>query len=37
MPVNARTSWDAGVILGYCTDTTYDPTAGLEHELKAST
>jgi imidazolonepropionase-like amidohydrolase len=34
MPVNARTVWDAGVILGYCTDTTYDPKAGLEHELK---
>jgi imidazolonepropionase-like amidohydrolase len=35
MPVNARTAWDAGVILGYCTDTTYDPLAGLEHELKS--
>jgi len=34
MPVNARTIWDAGVTLGYCTDTTYDPTAGLDHELK---
>ena len=34
MPVNARTAWDAGAILGYCTDTNYDPTAGLEHELK---
>jgi imidazolonepropionase-like amidohydrolase len=34
MPVNARTVWDAGVILGYCTDTTYDPKAGLDHELK---
>ena len=34
MPVNARTIWDAGVILGYCTDTNYDPTAGLDHELK---
>ena len=34
MPVNARTIWDAGAILGYCTDTTYDPTAGLDHELK---
>ena len=32
--VNARTSWDAGVIYGYGTDTTYDPKAGLEHELK---
>ena len=35
MPVNARTVWDAGAILGYCTDTTYDPQAGLEHELKS--
>ncbi|MEO5925057.1 MAG: amidohydrolase family protein [Bryobacteraceae bacterium] len=35
MPVNARTTWDAGVILGYCTDTTYEPLAGLDHELKA--
>ena len=35
MPVNARTVWDAGGILGYCTDTTYDPKAGLEHELKS--
>ena len=34
MPVNARTAWDAGAILGYCTDTTYDPKAGLEHELR---
>ncbi len=34
MPVNARTLWDAGAILGYCTDTTYDPHAGLDHELK---
>ncbi len=34
MPVNARTVWDAGVVLGYCTDTTYDPLAGLDHELK---
>jgi imidazolonepropionase-like amidohydrolase len=35
MPVNARTMFDAGVMLGYCTDTTYDPRAGLEHELKS--
>src|SRR5437870_6292785 len=35
MPVNARTVWDAGAILGYCTDTTDDPRAGLDHELKA--
>lgn len=34
MPVNARTVWDAGVVLGYCTDTNYDPLAGLAHELK---
>lgn len=34
MPVNARTVWDSGAILGYCTDTTYDPKAGLDHELK---
>ena len=33
--VNARTSWDAGVIYGYGTDTNYDPRAGLEHELKS--
>lgn len=34
MLVNARTLWDANVVLGYCTDTTYDPLAGLDHELK---
>jgi imidazolonepropionase-like amidohydrolase len=34
MLVNARTIWDQGAILGYCTDTTYDPTAGLDHELR---
>jgi imidazolonepropionase-like amidohydrolase len=33
--VNARTSWDAGVIYGYGTDTGYAPKAGLEHELRA--
>jgi imidazolonepropionase-like amidohydrolase len=33
--VNARTSWDAGVIYGYGTDTGYLPKAGLEHELKS--
>ncbi len=32
--VNSRTLWDAGAMLGYCTDSTYDPRAGLEHELK---
>ena len=34
MPVNARTVWDAGAVLGYCTDTSYEPKAGLDHELK---
>jgi imidazolonepropionase-like amidohydrolase len=33
-PLNARTLWDSGVVLGYCTDTGYDPKAGLDHELK---
>ena len=33
--VNARTSWDAGVIYGYGTDTGYAPKAGLAHELKS--
>ena len=33
--VNARTSWDAGVIYGYGTDTNYNPKAGLAHELKS--
>jgi len=33
-PLNARTLWDSGVMLGYCTDTGYDPRAGLDHELK---
>jgi len=37
MPVNARTIWDSGAILGYCTDTTYDPHAGLDHDLNCST
>jgi imidazolonepropionase-like amidohydrolase len=32
--VNARTVWDQGAIVGYCTDTTYDPLAGLNQELK---
>lgn len=31
---NMRTMWDAGVVLGYCTDTGFDPLAGLAHELK---
>jgi len=33
-PLNARTLWDAGVLIGYCTDTGYDPLAGLDHELR---
>jgi imidazolonepropionase-like amidohydrolase len=33
--VNARTVFDEGVILGYCTDTRYDPWAGLRHELES--
>jgi len=33
--VNARTIFDAGGIIGYCTDTGYDAVAGLEHELKS--
>jgi imidazolonepropionase-like amidohydrolase len=33
--VNARTVWDEGVTLGYCTDTRYDPLAGLKHELES--
>ena len=32
--VNSRTIWDAGGMLGYCTDSTYAPLAGLEHELR---
>jgi imidazolonepropionase-like amidohydrolase len=34
MLVNARTVWDQGATLGYCTDSGYDPTAGLDHELR---
>ena len=33
--VNARTIWDQGGLVGYCTDTGYYPRAGLEHELKS--
>jgi len=33
--VNARTVWDEGAALGYCTDTRYDPLAGLQHELES--
>jgi imidazolonepropionase-like amidohydrolase len=32
--VNSRTIWDAGGMLGYCTDSGYEALAGLEHELK---
>jgi imidazolonepropionase-like amidohydrolase len=32
--VNSRTIWDAGGLLGYCTDSGYQALAGLEHELK---
>jgi len=32
--VNARTAWDQNAVVGYCTDTTYDPLAGLNQELK---
>jgi imidazolonepropionase-like amidohydrolase len=35
MIVNARTVWDQGALLGYCTDTEYEARAGLEHELKS--
>ena len=34
MQVNLRTMWDAGVIVAYCTDTSFDALAGLAHELK---
>ncbi len=33
--VNARTVFDAGALLGYCTDTRYDPWEGLKHELES--
>jgi imidazolonepropionase-like amidohydrolase len=33
--MNARTIWDNGGLIGYCTDTNYEPLAGLEHELKS--
>ena len=33
--VNARTLWDAGVVYGFGTDTSYHPLAGLSHELRA--
>ena len=33
--VNARTLWDTGVIVGFGTDTGYQPKAGLSHELRS--
>ncbi len=33
-PVNGRTLYDAGVVYGYCTDTTYQARAALAHELR---
>jgi len=33
--VNARTIFDEGAVLGYCTDTRYDAWAGLRHELES--
>jgi len=33
--VNARTVFDEGVMLGYCTDTRYDAWAGLRHEQES--
>lgn len=34
-PVNARTLYDNGVVLAYSSDTSFDATAGLAHELAA--
>ena len=36
-PVNARLLWDAGVTYGFGTDTRFDPTDGLRHELRPLT
>ena len=33
-PVNGRTLFDNGVTYGYCTDTDFNASAGLAHELK---
>jgi len=33
-PVNGRTLYDAGVVYGYCTDTTYQARAALAQELR---
>lgn len=34
-PVNARLLWEAGVVLGFGTDTRYNPELTLNHELKS--
>ena len=34
-PVNARLLWEAGVVYGFGTDTTYAPALTLKHELKS--
>lgn len=34
-PVNARLLWEAGVIYGFGTDTRYEPSLTLNHELKS--
>jgi imidazolonepropionase-like amidohydrolase len=34
MPVNLRTLYDAGVDVAYATDTTFNASAALAHELK---
>tara|TARA_R110000824_G_scaffold336_11_gene2410 strand:- start:67469 stop:68800 length:1332 start_codon:yes stop_codon:yes gene_type:complete len=34
-PVNARLLWEAGVVYGFGTDTTYAPSLTLKHELKS--
>ena len=35
MPVNLRTLYDAGVDVSYATDTTFNASAALAHELKS--
>lgn len=34
-PVNARLLWEAGVVYGFGTDTRYEPSLTLKHELKS--
>lgn len=34
-PVNARLLWEAGIVYGFGTDTTYAPDLTLKHELKS--